>query len=118
MDMQDILDRYNTLCEDNDWQVFHTPKNLASALAVSSARILEHFQWVTEEESFTLKRIAEPKEKLTKEVAELFFQLLALSDKLGIDLELAINTKLEQDQSTHQGVPDDFDDSLATQVSQ
>jgi dCTP diphosphatase len=112
MDIKDILDRYNELCEDNDWQVFHTPKNLASALSVSSAHILEHFQWVTEEESFTLGRIPEPKEKLTTEMAELFFQLLALSDKLGIDLEQAIKTKLAQDQNTHRGVPDDLEDTL------
>ena len=111
MDVQDVLDRYNELCEDNDWQVFHTPKNLASALTVSSARILEHFQWVTEEESFTLGRIPERKEKISKEMAELFFQLLALSNKLGIDLEASIKAKSDSDKDTYQGVPDDIEDS-------
>ncbi len=109
MDIKETLARYNELCEDNDWQVFHTPKNLASALSVSSARILEHFQWVTEEESITIGRIPERKEKISQEISELFFQLLALSDKLGIDLEQAINSKSERDQDTYQGVPDDFD---------
>jgi len=70
---------------------------------------LEHFQWVTEEESFTLGRIAEPKEKLSREIAELFFQLLALTDKLGIDLEAVIDAKSTRDQNLHQGVPDDFE---------
>lgn len=109
MNIQDVLDRYNELCEDNDWQVFHTPKNLASALSVSSAKILEHFQWVTEEESFTLGRIPEPKEKISREVAELFFHLLALTNKLGINLEEAIEEKSNRDKAIHKGVPDEFE---------
>lgn len=109
MDIKETLTRYNELCEDNDWQVFHTPKNLASALSVSSGRILEHFQWVTEEESITIGRIPERKEKISQEISELFFQLLALSDKLGIDLEQTITSKSKRDQDTYQGVPDDLE---------
>lgn len=109
MDVQEIRSQYSVLCEDNDWNVFHTPKNLATALTVSSAKILEHFQWITEEESLSLARIPDRKVRLSKEIADSFFHLLVLSNKLGIDLEEVVATKLANDTATYQGVPDDFE---------
>lgn len=109
MDIKEVLNQYNELCEDNDWHVFHTPKNLASALTVSSAKIMENFQWITEEESFTVSRMPDRKERLGKEMAETFFNLLALSNKLSIDLEKEIIEKLNNDEATYQGVPEDLE---------
>jgi len=108
MDIEEILSCYKDLCEDNDWNVFHTPKNLSAALCVNSAKILEHFQWVTEEESFALGRIPDRKDQITEEIAEAFFHLLSLSNKLGVDLESAILAKAKRDSDLHQGVPDDM----------
>lgn len=111
MDMQEILSQYNELCEDNDWHVFHTPKNLAAALNVNSAKVLEHFQWVTEEESFTLARIPDRKQTIGRDLATAFFNMMALANKLNINLEDEIINKLNEDSKTYQGMPEDLDAS-------
>lgn len=70
--------------QERDWGQFHTPKNLASALAVEAAELLEHFQWLTEEQSRTLpddKRV-----QVDEEIADVLLYLLQLSDKLQIDV--------------------------------
>lgn len=107
MDLKQIIQQYNNLCEDNDWQVFHTPKNLASAIAVSAGRLLEHYQWITEEESLTLARLPDSRVKLEEEITETFFYLLALATRSGIDLEKAVQAKAERDAIAFQGAPDD-----------
>lgn len=109
MDIKEILTRYNELCEDNDWQVYHTPKNLASAICVSSAKTLEHFQWVTEEESLSLSLIPQRKQQVAREIADTFFLLLSLAQKSGIDLEEAVLAKAKKDALEHRGVPDELD---------
>ncbi|MBB3167414.1 MazG-like family protein [Simiduia aestuariiviva] len=106
MDLKHIIKEYNTLCEDNDWQVFHTPKNLASAVAVSASKILQHYQWITEEESITLGRIPQSRERIEAEISETFFYLLALANRTGIDFEQAIANKARKDARDYQGAPD------------
>jgi dCTP diphosphatase len=75
-----------------DWEQFHSPKNLASALSVEAAELLEHFQWLTEEQS---RQLAAPKKaEVAAEAADVFLYLLQLCDKLQIDLLDAARTKL------------------------
>ncbi len=109
MDLEKLLQQYNDLCEDNDWQVFRTPKNLSSALCVAAARILTHYQWVTEEESLSLGLIPKRKAEIADEIGETFFLLLALANKTGIDLEQAILQKAEKNQRLYAGGPDQPD---------
>lgn len=67
-----------------DWAPFHSPKNLAAALSVEAAELLEHFQWLTEAQSHNL---AEPKKaEVAAEAADVLLYLLQLCDKLDIDL--------------------------------
>lgn len=76
-----------------DWEQFHSPKNLAAALSVEAAELLEHFQWLTEEQSRQL-----PPEQLAavaQEAADVLLYLLQLTDKLGIDLAVAAHDKIE-----------------------
>lgn len=108
MDLQHLLDQYNELCEDNDWQVYHTPKNLASAVTVQAAKILEHYQWLTEEESLSLGLIADRKAQISEEISSTFFLLLALANKSGINLEEAILAKAKKDKAQFQGIPDEY----------
>jgi len=68
---------------ERDWGQFHSPKNLAAALSVEAAELLEHFQWLTEEQSRTI-----PEEKhgaIAEEIADVLLYLLQLADKLDID---------------------------------
>lgn len=75
-----------------EWEQFHSPKNLASALAVEAAELLEHFQWLTETQSRALD--AQQLAAVRQELADVFLYLLQLADKLGIDLAQAAHEKL------------------------
>jgi NTP pyrophosphatase (non-canonical NTP hydrolase) len=77
---------------DRDWDQFHSPKNLASALAVEAAELLELFQWLTEDESRNLP----PAElaKVRQEMADVLNYLVRLADKLDVDLLEAARDKI------------------------
>ena len=78
---------------ERQWEPFHSPKNLATALAVEAAELLEHFQWLTETESRQLP--ADKQEAVAQEAADVLLYLIQLTDKLGIDLMAAAQRKLE-----------------------
>ena len=85
--------------EVREWEQFHSPKNLACALSVEASELLEHFQWMKEEESRTL-----PRDKLIEvetEIADIFCYLLMISDKLGINLIESTSKKIESNKSRY-----------------
>lgn len=67
-----------------DWEQFHSPKNLAMALSVEAAELLEKFQWLTEKQSEELK--ANDRAAVAEEIADVMIYLTLLADKLGINL--------------------------------
>ena len=92
-DLESLRNQLRTFAADRDWDQFHSPKNLAAALAVEAAELLEHFQWLTEAQSQQL-----PPDALAEvraEVADVLLYLIRISDKLGIDLIAAANAKIE-----------------------
>jgi NTP pyrophosphatase (non-canonical NTP hydrolase) len=91
--LDQIKIRLRDFAAARDWDQFHSPKNLAMALIVEAAELVEHFQWLTEEQSQTLPpdKLAEVKQ----EVADIQIYLIRLADKLGIDMEQAVNAKIE-----------------------
>ncbi len=91
--MEDLRNAIRAFIRERDWEQFHSPKNLAMALSVEVAEIVEHFQWLTEEQSTNL-----PPEKLTEvrqEIGDMMIYLTELADKLGIDPIEAAMTKVE-----------------------
>lgn len=76
-----------------EWDQFHSPKNLAAALSVESAELLEHFQWLTDEQSHNFSE--DKRALVAEELADVVLYALQLSDKLGIDLIAAAWKKLE-----------------------
>ncbi|MDF2464827.1 MAG: hypothetical protein K0Q43_3062 [Ramlibacter sp.] len=77
---------------ERDWEQFHSPKNLAAALTVEAAELLEHFQWLTEEQSRNLP--ADKRAAVSQEIADVLLYLLQIADKLQIDVIAAANEKL------------------------
>ncbi|MDR2220573.1 MAG: nucleotide pyrophosphohydrolase [Methylobacillus sp.] len=90
--LNDLRDRLRAFVRERDWEQFHSPKNLAMAMIVEAAELVEHFQWMTEEESRTIS--PEKFEAVSHEIADTFVYLLRLSDVLGIDLVDAANAKI------------------------
>lgn len=91
-DHQSLTQSLRDFAQARDWEQFHSPKNLASALAVEAAELLEHFQWLTEAQSRDLP--AAQKAEVAAEAADVLLYLLQLCDKLGIDLVQAARQKL------------------------
>ena len=97
LDNQDVLhelrDALRQFAADRDWDQFHSPKNLASALAVEAAELLERFQWLTEDQSRRL-----PPDELAKvreEMADVLNYLVRLADKLDVNLLEAASDKIK-----------------------
>ena len=96
-DKSDLLmlrDKLRAFTEARDWDQFHSPKNLSMALMVEVAELMEHFQWLTEEQSGNLD--AAKKAIVAEELADILLYLVRLSDKLGISLPEAALQKFEK----------------------
>ncbi|MEW6313045.1 MAG: nucleotide pyrophosphohydrolase [Pseudomonadota bacterium] len=76
-----------------NWQPFHTPKNLAMALSVEAAELLEHFQWLTPEECTAITPAQ--RREIAHEMADVLNYLVRLADVMGIDLAQAAEEKIE-----------------------
>lgn len=93
-DLTMLRDKLRTFAEERDWEQFHTPKNLSMALMVEVAELMEHFQWLTPEQSAELP--AETRQAVSEELADCLLYLVRLSDRLGVDLREASLLKLEK----------------------
>ena len=87
-----LRDELRRFAADRDWDQFHAPKNLAMALAGEVGELLEHFQWLSEQESANLP--ADVKDAVTLEMADVLLYLVRLADKLDIDLNAAAVRKI------------------------
>jgi NTP pyrophosphatase (non-canonical NTP hydrolase) len=97
--IEELSRRLRQFAADRDWEQFHSPKNLAMALSVEVAEIVEHFQWLTEEQSRDLD--ASKKAQVSEELADAFIYLVRLSDQLQIDLLEAADQKLAVNESKY-----------------
>jgi NTP pyrophosphatase (non-canonical NTP hydrolase) len=77
---------------ERDWDQFHTPKNLSSALCVEAAELLEHFQWLKTGEPAELGEARAGQVRL--EMADVLVYLIRLADKLDVDLHAAVLDKM------------------------
>jgi dCTP diphosphatase len=95
--MPDSIDalraRVNDFVAQRDWAQFHSPKNLAMAMIVEAAEVVEHFQWMTEQESRQLDQAT--KEKIGHELADTLVYLMRIAEVCGIDLIAATNAKID-----------------------
>jgi NTP pyrophosphatase (non-canonical NTP hydrolase) len=80
--------------DDRDWGQFHTPKNLAAAVAIEAAELQERFLWKSDAEVDQDLADAAKKAGVAEEIADVVMFAMLLSDRLGIDLAEAITTKL------------------------
>ena len=96
MDVKALQSRLRAFAAARDWQSFHAPKNLAMALVVEAAELLELFQWSTLTESRGFVRDARNKERVADEIADVLLYLVQLADHTDVDLEEAVAHKLRK----------------------
>jgi dCTP diphosphatase len=87
--LESLRDQLREFALEREWDQFHSPKNLAIALSVEVSELLEHFQWLTEKDSYS-----PPLEEVSKEIGDVLLYLIRLADKLDINLIEAAHFKL------------------------
>ena len=87
-----LRDAMRRFAAERDWDQFHSPKNLAAALSVEAAELLEHFQWLSEDASRALPD--EARGRVAEEMADVLLYLVRLADKLDVDLAAAAVAKI------------------------
>jgi NTP pyrophosphatase (non-canonical NTP hydrolase) len=90
--LDDLRQRLRAFADARDWEQFHAPKNLAAALIVEAGELLEHFQWLSEQQSRTLDEST--RAAVALEMADVLLYLVRLADQLDIDLLDAANRKI------------------------
>ena len=99
MTMKELIQKLRDFAEERDWDQFHSPKNLAIALTVETAELLEEFQWLTEEQS---RRPDQERLKCIKdEISDVMIYLVLLSDHLGIDPLQSAFEKIEKNRQKY-----------------
>ena len=91
--LDELAARLADFARERDWDQFHSPKNLAMALAGEAGELVEVFQWLSEAESANLSPAA--RAAADEEIADVLLYLVRLADKLGIDPLDAARRKLD-----------------------
>jgi NTP pyrophosphatase (non-canonical NTP hydrolase) len=94
MNLNDLQAELRHFAAERDWQPFHTPKNLSTALMVEAAELAEIFQWMTPEQSRKAMLEPEAKARVAEEVADVLLYLLQVADHCQIDIIQAAMQKL------------------------
>ena len=92
-ELEDLKERLSEFAEERDWDQFHSPKNLSMALIAEAAELIEHFQWLKEEESALIQ--GDKLEAVRMELADIQIYLIRIADKLNVDLLDAVEKKIE-----------------------
>ncbi|BFK81205.1 nucleotide pyrophosphohydrolase [Clostridium baratii] len=89
--MEELIKRVLKFRDDREWSQFHTPENLAKAISIESAELLENFLWNS---NFN-------KENVEEELADVMIYCLMMSDKLHVDIVDIINKKLDKNEKKY-----------------
>ena len=100
MHIKNIQKQLSDFADERDWNQFHNPKNLAMALSVESSELVEIFQWLTPEQAEAIMDSGES-EHVKEEMADIMIYLLRLADKLDVDIESAVISKIAQNGEKH-----------------
>lgn len=85
--------------EERDWRQFHSPKNLSMALAIEAAELMEHFQWITPDQSRQFDELA--KAAVGEELADVMCYALALANELELDLSTTLHDKMKKNRAKY-----------------
>ncbi len=92
-DLDSIKQQLRQFAKERDWDQFHSPKNFSMALIVECAELVEHFQWLSDEQSKHLS--AKTLDEVSLEMADIMIYLIRLADKLDVDLLQSVERKIE-----------------------
>ena len=99
MNYKKVKSEIRKFVDELDWEQFHTPKNLSMALSVEASELLEIFQWQKADEYKNANK--KQKEMIKDEIADIFYYLVRISDKLNIDIEKALIKKMKKNRKKY-----------------
>lgn len=91
-DIKDLTEKVIKFRDEREWKQFHKPKDMAIALSLEAAEVLEHFQWRSEKEAEDY--VKTHKEEIGEELTDVLFWMLLTSYDLGINIADALDKKL------------------------
>jgi NTP pyrophosphatase (non-canonical NTP hydrolase) len=94
MNIAELQSRLRAFAAERQWEPYQTPKNLAMAMVVEAAELVEIFQWLTPEESQAIAQDPARHEHLGEEIADVLLYLLQIADHSGVDVAAAVEAKL------------------------
>ena len=92
--LAELRDLVRTFVAERDWRQFHTPKNLSMSLAIEAAELMEHFQWLTPDESRSLAEDSNELAAVGEELADVLCYALAMANELDLDVATTVRDKM------------------------
>ena len=97
--LAEVAAELRAFADERDWGQFHSPKNLAMALAAEAGELLEQFQWLSEKDSEAPD--PERRARIEAELADVFIYLVRLADRLGSDLPASVAAKIRENRQKY-----------------
>jgi NTP pyrophosphatase (non-canonical NTP hydrolase) len=98
-DIKKITERILAFRDARDWKQFHNPKDVALSMVLEAGEVMEHFQWKNDKEISDYIKVA--KDDIGDELADVLYWVLLLSVDLGIDINEAVNRKMEKNEAKY-----------------
>lgn len=96
-----LRERLRTFVRERDWEQFHTPKNLAMALAIEVGELMEHFQWLTADESSAVRLDKAKRASVGEELADVLCYTLAIANELQLDVATTFFDKMRKNEQKY-----------------
>jgi NTP pyrophosphatase (non-canonical NTP hydrolase) len=97
----DLREMVREFVAERDWRQFHTPKNISMALAIEAAELMEHFQWLTPDQSRAIAKQDKDLAAVAEELADVICYAFALANELDIDVTTAMRSKMEKNRTKY-----------------
>jgi NTP pyrophosphatase (non-canonical NTP hydrolase) len=96
--LADLRQRVAEFVAARDWERFHTPRNLSAAIGIEAAELMEHFQWLTNEQVAAAMQDEAKRAAVADELADVLIYALSLANALGVDVSTVMLGKLERNE--------------------
>jgi len=96
--LRQLVERF---VDRRDWQQFHSPKNLSMSVAIEAAELMEHFQWLSDQQSRQVADEPDKLERVADELADVLYYTLAMANQLGLDLSTAMQKKMAKNEQKY-----------------
>jgi len=95
----EMTDRIRAFRDARDWAQFHSPKEMAVAIAAEAGELLQHFVWQSAEQS--AQRVQDRREAIADEIADVAILLFEFADNLGLNLNEVMQAKLTRNEARY-----------------